>query len=125
MQDTGGQEELDRLRPQQYPDTDVAVMVFEKARPDSLDNVQDKWIAEIRHFLPDVPLIIVGNKKDLEHDPKIIAELGKTSQHPVTYAEVCPREQTGPFEFAALYAFLRMAQTKPQNVLKRLFSCKT
>ena len=89
MHDTPGQEDYDRLRPLSYPGSNVALIVFSKDSPDSLDNVMEKWYTEVRHFLPGTPIILVGNKKDLEHNPKTIRELRKTSQHPVTYVEVC------------------------------------
>ena len=89
MHDTPGQEDYDRLRPLSYPGSNVALIVFSKDSPDSLDNVMEKWYAEVRHFLPGTPIILVGNKKDLENNPKTIRELQKTSQHPVTYVEVC------------------------------------
>lgn len=46
------------------------------------------------HFCPNLPTILVGCKKDLRRDPRVIEELRKTSQRPVTPEEVrftCPR----------------------------------
>jgi GTPase SAR1 family protein len=40
------------------------------------------------HFCADLPIILVGCKKDLRRDPRVIDELGKTSQKPVTPEEV-------------------------------------
>jgi Ras family protein A len=40
--DTAGQETYDRLRPLSYPDTDVILVCFSIADPDTLDNVQEK-----------------------------------------------------------------------------------
>lgn len=70
--DTAGQEDYDRLRLLSYPDTDVIVMCFSIDLPDSLENIQDKWIPEVKHFCPNVPIILVGNKRDLRHDPDTI-----------------------------------------------------
>ena len=41
------------------------------------------------HFCPNLPIILVGCKKDLRRDPRVIEELRKTSQRPVTPEEVC------------------------------------
>ena len=41
------------------------------------------------HFCAGLPIILVGCKKDLRRDPRIIDELRKTNQRPVTPEEVC------------------------------------
>lgn len=82
--DTAGQEDYDRLRPLSYPDTDVIIMCFSIDSPDSLDNILEKWSPEVRHFIPTVPIILVGNKKDLRNDMQTIKELDKKRQKPVT-----------------------------------------
>jgi len=73
--DTAGQEDYDRLRPLSYPDTDVILMCFSIDSPDSLENIPEKWTPEVRHFCPNVPIILVGNKKDLRNDMNTIKEL--------------------------------------------------
>jgi Ras homolog gene family, member A len=85
--DTPGQEDYDRLRPLFYPDSHVILICFAIDSPDSLDNVQEKWISEVLHFCQGLPIILVGCQKDLRDNPKTIAELKKTSQHPVTWEE--------------------------------------
>ncbi|KAI1430675.1 Rho type small GTPase [Xylaria sp. CBS 124048] len=85
--DTAGQEDYDRLRPLSYPDSHVILICFAVDSPDSLDNVQEKWISEVLHFCQGLPIILVGCKKDLRYDPKTIEELRKTSQKPVSPEE--------------------------------------
>jgi len=85
--DTAGQEDYDRLRPLSYPDSHVILICFAVDSPDSLDNVQEKWISEVLHFCQGLPIILVGCKKDLRYDQKIIEELRKTSQKPVSPEE--------------------------------------
>ena len=81
-------------------------MCFSIDSPDSLDNIPEKWTPEVRHFCPNVPIILVGNKKvnqlpskaptclfdvflifirfqDLRNDPNTIKELAKMKQEPV------------------------------------------
>jgi Ras family protein A len=110
--DTAGQEDYDRLRPLSYPDSHVILICFAVDSPDSLDNVQEKvrpfpvspappsfltmscwsqWISEVMHFCAGLPIILVGCKKDLRRDPRVIDELRKTSQRPVTPEEVWPQ----------------------------------
>jgi len=86
--DTSGQDEFsDRLRTLAYPDSHVFLICFAIDAPDSLENVQEKWYPEVKHFCPKVPVLLVGCKKDLRNDPKTNEELGRISQHPVTSEE--------------------------------------
>ncbi|KAI8883178.1 GTP-binding protein rhoA [Backusella circina FSU 941] len=85
--DTAGQEDYDRLRPLSYPDSHVILICFSIDSPDSLDNVQEKWISEVLHFCQGLPILLVACKKDLRNDPLKIEELRKTSQRPVTTDE--------------------------------------
>lgn len=66
--DTAGQDDYDRLRPLSYPNSDVVIVCYSIDMPSSLINVTDKWVPEVRYFCPDVPLILVGNKKDLRDE---------------------------------------------------------
>ncbi|XP_021566479.1 rho-related GTP-binding protein RhoC isoform X3 [Carlito syrichta] len=76
-------EDYDRLRPLSYPDTDVILMCFSIDSPDSLENIPEKWTPEVKHFCPNVPIILVGNKKDLRQDEHTRRELAKMKQEPV------------------------------------------
>jgi len=82
--DTAGQEDYDRLRPLSYPDSHVVLICFAIDLPDSLENVQEKWIGEVMHFCPKVPVMLVGCKKDLRRDPQTIETLRKQNQRPIT-----------------------------------------
>lgn len=71
----------------------MILMCFSVDSPDSLENIPEKWTPEVRvlrcrntncslislsfvrqvkHFCPNVPIILVGNKKDLRNDPNTI-----------------------------------------------------
>ncbi|KAK4689838.1 hypothetical protein P7C73_g269, partial [Tremellales sp. Uapishka_1] len=85
--DTAGQEDYDRLRPLSYPDSHVILICFAVDSPDSLDNVQEKWISEVLHFCHGLPIILVACKVDLREDPKTKDDLRRLSQRPVSTAE--------------------------------------
>ncbi|CCD26915.1 Rho family GTPase RHO1 NDAI_0J00230 [Naumovozyma dairenensis CBS 421] len=85
--DTAGQEDYDRLRPLSYPDSNVILICFSVDIPDSLENVQEKWIAEVLHFCQGVPIILAGCKVDLRNDPQTIENLRAEGQQPVSTAE--------------------------------------
>lgn len=86
--DTAGQEDYDRLRPLSYPDSHVILICFAVDSPDSLDNVQEKWISEVNHFCPGLPIVLVGCKKDLRFDHKTQQDLAKSGQEPVPTIQV-------------------------------------
>ncbi|XP_045703657.1 transforming protein RhoA-like isoform X2 [Phyllostomus hastatus] len=72
-------EDYNRLRALAYPNTDVVLMCFSIASPDSFENIPEIWTPEVKHFCPDVPIVLVGNKKDLRNRRK----LGRSRQEPV------------------------------------------
>jgi len=85
--DTAGQEDYDRLRPLSYPDSHVILICFAIDSPDSLDNVQEKWISEVLHFCQGLPVILVACKKDLREDPKTMQDLQRMNQRVVSRAD--------------------------------------
>ncbi|KAI9197221.1 uncharacterized protein BJ171DRAFT_428466 [Polychytrium aggregatum] len=82
--DTAGQEDYDRLRPLSYPDSHVIFICFSVDSPDSLENVELQWYPEVRKYCPNVPIVLVGCKKDLRTDPDTIASLRAIGLEPVT-----------------------------------------
>uniref|UniRef100_A0A8C1NC25 Rho-related GTP-binding protein RhoA-D n=2 Tax=Cyprinus carpio TaxID=7962 RepID=A0A8C1NC25_CYPCA len=99
--DTAGQEDYDRLRPLSYPDTDVILMCFSIDSPDSLENIPEKWTPEVKHFCPNVPIILVGNKKDLRNDEHTRRELIKMKQVFVLKGTVLAIDLQAPFKGAS------------------------
>ncbi|KAK7102580.1 ras-like GTP-binding protein rhoA isoform X2 [Littorina saxatilis] len=85
--DTAGQEDCDQLLRLTYPDTHVILMCFSIDSPDSLENIPGKWNPKVRHFCPNVPIILVGNKKDHRNDPATRQELERMKQSPVSQEE--------------------------------------
>ena len=61
--DTAGQEEYDKLRTLSYPNTDVILVCFSIDSPESFNNIPNKWAPEVTYLCPNVPIILVGNKK--------------------------------------------------------------
>lgn len=79
--DTAGQEEFDRLRSLSYDDTHAIMLCFSVSShhrlshirsdtlkvdsPDSLENVESKWMGEISEHCPGVDIVLVALKCDL------------------------------------------------------------
>lgn len=58
------------------------------------------------HFCAGLPIILVGCKKDLRRDPRVIDELRKTSQRPVTPEEVCVSYTLASFSYVTTFSHL-------------------
>jgi len=82
--DTAGQEDYDRLRPLSYPQTDVFLVCFSVISQSSFENVKTKWVPEIQHHAPNVPILLVGTKSDLRKDDNTIKQLESRQQGMVT-----------------------------------------
>ena len=82
--DTAGQEEYDRLRPLSYPNTSVFLVCFSIVSPKSFDNVQGKWVPEIKHHCPNTPFLLVGTQVDLRNDEATQLKLAKNKEKPVS-----------------------------------------
>ncbi|KAH8814689.1 P-loop containing nucleoside triphosphate hydrolase protein [Flagelloscypha sp. PMI_526] len=86
--DTCGAEDYDRLRPLSYLGTDAILICFSVISPASLDNVKEKWIEEVRHHLPEVPVILVGCQTDLRGDLEVMKRLeSRGYQEPCSFDE--------------------------------------
>jgi small GTP-binding protein len=64
--DSAGQERFKNITSSYYRNCSGIIIVYDVTKRDSFDKVTD-WIAEVRRFVPTVPLIIVGNKCDLDN----------------------------------------------------------
>ncbi|CAL8107562.1 unnamed protein product [Calicophoron daubneyi] len=109
--DTAGQEDYDRLRTLSYPDTDVILICFSVDSPDSLMNVREKWISEVRYFCEAVPVILVGLKKDLRLDQTTRNELRRLKQEPVS-----PEDGKSMADSIEAYAYLECSAKTKEGV---------
>ena len=82
--DTASQVEYEHLRPLSYWDADVLLMCYSIDSPDSLRNLEEMWVPEVRHFCPGVPIILVGNREDIRYNQDCIQELAAQNMEPVT-----------------------------------------
>ncbi|KAF7845012.1 rac-like GTP-binding protein 5 [Senna tora] len=80
--DTAGQEDYNRLRPLSYRGADVFLLAFSLISRPSFENVKKKWVPELRHYAPSVPIVLVGTKLDLREDPQFL------SDYPGAYSSV-------------------------------------
>ena len=63
--DTAGQERFAFIRPNYYQGTSGGLMVFDVNRLESFNNL-DKWLEEVTTNCGNIPLLLLGNKIDLD-----------------------------------------------------------
>ena len=85
--DTAVQEDFEIFRPMLYRKASVFVVMYSVDRPESLANVFEKWVPEVRQYCPDVPIILVGNKTDLRYNSSVVGQLSENDERPVTSSE--------------------------------------
>ena len=81
--DTAGQEDYDKWRSIVYPQTDVFLVCFSVMSPPSLENVEDKWVPELRSHNPQTPILLVGTQTDLRENQQKLQDLQKMKMRPV------------------------------------------
>lgn len=65
--DTGGQERFDFFKTDFFRGVAAVALVFDLSRPDTFDKI-DEYFNEIRERSGNIPIFLVGNKKDLKED---------------------------------------------------------
>ena len=70
IQDTIGEHGYDNINQSYYPDTDVVLLCFSLVEPCSYENIYQKWHPEVTNHCPNIPVVVVGTKNDLAHDPE-------------------------------------------------------
>ncbi|XP_029933040.1 rho-related GTP-binding protein RhoG-like isoform X2 [Myripristis murdjan] len=82
--DTAGKEEYERFRALTYHRADVIIICFSVACPLSYEAVKTKWHPEVTHHCPEVPVLLVGTKRDLRDSQVVLEKLGEQDQTVVT-----------------------------------------
>jgi Ras-related C3 botulinum toxin substrate 1 len=85
--DTAGREDYDRLRPLAYPQTDVLLICYSISAPATFEHVPQMWIAEINHYCPNIPYILVGTKLDLREETTTIERLAENHLTPISHQQ--------------------------------------
>lgn len=94
-------------------------MCFSIDSPDSLENIPEKWNPEVKHFCPNVPVLLVGNKKDLRNDEHTKRELMKLRQEPVR-----PEQGRAMADRIGAYSYLECS-AKTKEGVRQVFETAT
>ena len=85
--DTAGQEDLENIRVLSYTNTNVFLVCFSIVEPVSFSNVKAKWLTELKQYVKDPVIVLVGLKKDLRDDEPTLQNLASQGLKPITPEE--------------------------------------
>ncbi|KAM0686986.1 hypothetical protein COBT_001783 [Conglomerata obtusa] len=66
--DTAGQESYSSVRTIAYSDTEMVIMCYSIDDTDSLCAIESKWLPEMKNYIPNAEIVLVGLKCDLRDD---------------------------------------------------------
>ncbi|ROL41020.1 Rho-related BTB domain-containing protein 1 [Anabarilius grahami] len=76
-----------------YGRSDVVVLCFSIANPNSLHHVKSMWYLEIKHFCPRTPVILVGCQLDLRYaDLEAVNRARRPLSRPIKPGDILPPE---------------------------------
>ncbi|XP_063163830.1 rho-related BTB domain-containing protein 1 isoform X2 [Candoia aspera] len=77
-----------------YGRSDVVVLCFSIANPNSLSHVRTMWYQEIKHFCPRTPVILVGCQLDLRYaDLEAVNRARRPLARPIKRGDILPPER--------------------------------
>ncbi|KAM9331413.1 rho-related GTP-binding protein RhoH [Gastrophryne carolinensis] len=62
--DTSGNDAFKSIRPISFQHADIVLLCFSVTNHTSFLNVRNKWLAEVRHHLPRIPVLVVATQTD-------------------------------------------------------------
>ncbi|XP_073831320.1 rhoU isoform X2 [Musca autumnalis] len=83
--DTAGQDTLDPLRELCYPDSDVFLLCFSVAKPETFHAIKTKWAPKFAKTK--ASLMLVGTQADLRTNANVLNKLQSNGEQPISYAD--------------------------------------
>ncbi|WP_457558353.1 Rab family GTPase [Candidatus Harpocratesius sp.] len=117
--DMGGQEIFRPVRNSYYTGARAGFLVFDVTRPETFENVKE-WYKEATSAVPDITLILIGNKIDLVNERKISAEQGQAlaEKYHIKYIETCALNKDIVDEAFRTLGFTFILKHNPVHVKK-------
>ena len=76
------------------------MICYSIVEPDTLENVPEKWVPEVRHFCPGVQFILVGCKEDARTVQSFLDDLKTKGQKPVPRTDAqATADKIGAFDY--------------------------
>ncbi len=101
--DVAGQPRFQVVRESFYRGSSAAALVFDLSAHETFDHLEG-WLGEIRQVVPQVKIMLVGNKKDLDHQPNPNINAFFLKETSVPYVETSAKSGEGVDEMFTLLA---------------------
>ena len=93
--DLAGQAQFKRVRQKYLVNAEAGILVYDVTNRISFDNINKNWYGEISKASPDISLILVGNKIDLENDREVSTEEGESLAQELKLSYIETSAKTG------------------------------
>lgn len=93
--DLAGQAQFKRVRQSYLANSEAGILVYDVTNRISFENVDKNWFREIKKASPDISLILVGNKIDLENDRVVSTEEGESLAQELELSYIETSAKTG------------------------------
>ncbi|XP_061193426.1 cdc42 homolog [Saccostrea echinata] len=126
--DLSGQHDYEKVRTQDYRSNDIFVVCFSTVDRESLENVKDFWIPEIRQIDRKRPVVLVGTQTDLrkEGSSHVTKEEGENLAKQIgafSYLECSAVQKTGVKDvFEQVVMATLKCRKRRSSLIKRVFS---
>ncbi|MBD3354066.1 MAG: GTP-binding protein, partial [Candidatus Lokiarchaeota archaeon] len=117
--DTGGQERFQYVRPLYYRGSMGAIVLFDLTNRESFEHIA-KWIEEVQANAGEIPMLLVGNKKDLVDERQVDREEAEefAKEFEMYYIESSAKDGTGVGDVFAILSCLMIGIEVPDSFLE-------
>jgi len=115
--DLAGQAQFKRVRQSYLTNAEAGILVYDVTNRSSFENIDKNWYREIKKASPDIALILVGNKIDLESKRVVSRDEGEELAQNLTLTYVETSAKTGEniddaFKMLALQIIKKFIETQ-------------
>ncbi|RLI63906.1 MAG: hypothetical protein DRO88_08695 [Promethearchaeia archaeon] len=119
--DVAGQNFFRRVRKYYYQGADVGFICYDVTRRETFDKIQF-WLEDIRAVLPNIPLVIIGNKIDLENAREVSHDEGEEIARSLNCSFMETSAKTGDFvrdafSIVGIGLFFKIFTSRKENQL--------
>ena len=87
LSDTSSQDDMEDLGAMTYANVDIFLICFSIIDPISFENVEKKWVAEIKRYVKQPFIVLVGLKSDLRNNESTNNDLSQKNALPISYLQ--------------------------------------